>query len=126
MINYKVIARKNPLDKAAPAKYYVNPVNSGEIDLDGLAELISDGSTVRQADVYAVLIGLVNAVSMQLEEGKLVKMGKLGSFSISLNSGGAEKEEEAGAHLIKRSKIRYRPGKGLRDLLKTLNYQKAK
>ncbi len=126
MIKYKVIPRKNPQDRTLDPKYYVIPVNSGVIRLDDLAALISDGSTVRQADVYAVLVGMVNAISKQLAEGKIVKLDKLGSFSIGLNSEGVEREEEAGAHQIKRSKIRYRPAAGLRNLLKTLSFSKAK
>jgi predicted histone-like DNA-binding protein len=126
MISYKVISRKNPQDSTAPPKYYLSPVANGNIDLDGLAALISDGSTVRQADVYAVLVGMVNAISQQLAEGKRVRLGKLGTFSIGLHSEGVEKEEEAGAQLIKRSKINYRPGVELQDMLKTLNYRKTK
>lgn len=126
MIKYKVIERKNPADRTADAKYYVTPVNTGVIELDDLSTLISDGSTVRQSDVYAVLIGMVNAISKQLAEGKLVKLGKLGSFSIGLNSEGTEKPEDATANSIKRTKIRYRPAAELRNMLKSLSFSKIK
>ncbi|MBL4707533.1 MAG: DNA-binding protein [Flavobacteriales bacterium] len=126
MIKYKIIPRKNPSDRSLAAKFYVSPIHSGVVDLDRLSELISDGSTLREGDIHNVLLGMVIAISQQLADGRLVKLGKLGSFSISLNSEGAEKEEEAGAQLIKRAKIRYRPSARLKDLLKTLHFGKYK
>ena len=125
MIKYKVIARKNPSDRTLPAKYYITPVTTGVVELDELSSLISDGSTLREADVYAVLIGLVNTISKQLAAGRMVKLGRLGSFTIAVNSEGVESEEDAHAGLIKRAKIRYRPAARLRELLKTLSFQKG-
>lgn len=124
-VTYRIISRKNLQDTAAAPKFYALAVSSGKTDLDKLAALISDGSTVRQADVYAVLIGMVNAISKELAEGRIVQLGKLGSFSIGVRSAGAENEEEANSSLIKGAKLNYRPSAELSNMLKTLSYKKV-
>lgn len=124
-IKFKSIERKNIQNPTAKPKHYALAIASGKTDLDGLAALISDGSTVRQGDVYAVLIGLVNAISLELAAGRTVNMGKLGSFSIGISSEGVEEEKEVTSSLIKGSKIRYRPSTELKNVLKTLHYQKT-
>lgn len=123
-IKYKALERKNPQDRAAAAKWYASAVSNGSIDLDSLSAAISDGSTVRQADVYAVLIGLVSEVSKQLADGKIVKLGKLGSFTVNIGSNGVDTEEEVNSGLIKSAKIVYRPASDLKNMLKTLSYEK--
>lgn len=124
MMSYKVISRPNPNNRSLAPKYYPLPVYSGIVTLDELSKLMSDGSTVREGDVYAVLIEMVNAVSQQLAEGKIVRLGKLGNFRIVWNSEGALQEKEASSHLIKRNKIRYYPAKELQNMLTTLDYKK--
>ena len=53
-VKFKTITRKNPRDLAAPEKYYPSSVTRSVLDLDKLADLVGDGSTVRRNDVYAV------------------------------------------------------------------------
>lgn len=124
-IKFKSIERKNIQDPTLRPKHYALAVTAGRTDLDGLAALISDGSTVRQGDVYAVLIGMVNAISLELAAGRTVNMGKLGSFSIGISSEGVEEAKEVTSSVIKGAKIRYRPLAELKDVLKTLHYQKV-
>ncbi|QHI35338.1 hypothetical protein IMCC3317_06840 [Kordia antarctica] len=123
-VNFKVIQRKNPRDLAAAPKSYAIAINSGTVDIDRLAELVGDGSTVRQNDIYAVIIGLVNTIQGELKEGRSVSLGKLGIFSISVSSEGSDTPEEVNANNIKSAKVRYRPGKELKNMLKTLEYSK--
>lgn len=123
-VKYKPIARKNPADQSLPAKYYVTLENSGVVNLDKLAALLGSGSTARKADVYAVLIGLVEQITEQLSEGRMVKMGELGSFSLGVHSEGAESPELVNAQLIKRKKIVFRPSSNLKHMLFNLKFEK--
>jgi len=123
-VTYKVIQRKNPQDLAATPKYYAIVVRGKDVDLDQLSALISDGSTVRQNDVYAVLIGLVNVIIAQLQDGNVVRLGKLGSLAISISSAGEDLEEDVSSTSIRRARINYRPQKELQDMLKILKFQK--
>lgn len=123
-VKFKVIQKKNPQDLAATPKSYAIAISDGIADIDRLSELVADGSTVRQNDIYAVIIGLVNAIQGELKEGRSVNLGKLGTFAISLSSVGSDTEEEVNAGNIKSAKVNYRPGKEIKNMLKTLAYTK--
>jgi len=61
-VNYKAVPKKNPGNQAAPAKYYVQVVSSGEMTLRDLAKQISLISTVSTADTLAVLENFLTVI----------------------------------------------------------------
>ncbi|WP_420572969.1 HU family DNA-binding protein [Kordia sp.] len=124
-VKFKVIQKKNPQDLAATPKSYAIAVSDGTVDIDRLSVLVGDGSTVRQNDIYAVIIGLVNVIQGELSEGRSVNLGKLGTFSIGISSNPSDTPEEVGASNIKSAKVNYRPGKELKNMLKVLSYTKV-
>jgi len=124
-VKFKVIQKKNPQDLTATPKHYAIAINDGTVDIDRLSTLVGDGSTVRQNDVYAVIVGLVNVITGELSEGRSVRLGKLGMFSISVSSEGSDSAEEVSASKIKGAKVRYRPSAELKNMLKTLAYTKV-
>ena len=124
-ITFKSVARRNPQDINLPEKYYAKAIASGEVDLDTLAEQIAYECTVTESDTYAVLLALERNVAKQLQQGRIVKLGKLGNFQVSVSSEGLDTQEEVSAQAITKSRILFRPGKRLRSLLTELSYQKA-
>jgi hypothetical protein len=54
-----------------------------------------------------------------------VKLGSLGNFQVSISSEGKVTPEEVSATDVTKSRILFRPGKKLRNLLGNLNYLKA-
>jgi predicted histone-like DNA-binding protein len=124
-VKFRTVRRKNLLDPNAPPKHYVI-VHAQEVtDIDGLSGIISDKSTISRPDVYAVIIALLETIIKELMAGRSVNLGKLGSFSISVNSGGIENAEEVTAALIKKARVVYRPGMELKDMLKVLKYERS-
>jgi predicted histone-like DNA-binding protein len=123
-IKFKAVEKHNPLQKESQRKYYASAVVQKKLSLDELASLISDGSTVRRNDIYAVLIGLVDVTKRELAQGNLVQLGDLGSFTVNVSSEGKETPEALTAHHIESSKIIFRPAVQLRDMLKTLRFEK--
>ena len=124
-VSYKPIARRNPSDPTAPELYYATIVKKGEVDLDQLAHLLGKGATMRRADVFAVLEGLIEEIQEALTNGRTVKLGGIGSFSLGVNSTGVSTPEEVHSGLIIRRKIIFRPGKKLRKTLDGLDFEKA-
>ena len=124
-VKYKVLQRKNPQDFNLPEKFYAAAVNNGEVDLEKLAEQISYQCTVTESDCYAVLLSLERNIINELEQGKIVKLGRLGNFQISISSEGRDTEEEVNASVIKKARILFRPGKNLRQLINNLSFRKA-
>ena len=123
-VKYKTIARKNLQKPADPVKFYAIASASGKTDIDKLSRLIANNSTVSRTDVYAVIMGLLENVIEELADGNTVSLGKLGSFSVNVKSDGVETADAVTAATIKGAKIVYRPGGELKDMLKTLKFEK--
>lgn len=124
-VGFSVVPRKNLIDKEAPAKFYAQAQSSGDVGLDEMSSRIEKACTVHGADILAVLKVLEDEMIDSFQRGEIVRLGNIGSFQVGVRSGGAEKEEEFKATLIKRAKVNFRPGKALRDMLKTLEYGKV-
>ncbi|WP_288955219.1 HU family DNA-binding protein [uncultured Polaribacter sp.] len=124
-INYKPLERVNPQDTAAPRKYYAAVKTNGSVDFETLAALISEQCTVTETDCLAVLNVLEQNIVRELGQGRIVRLGKLGNFQVSLSSEGFATAEEVNAASITNARILFRPAKKLRNLLKNLSYQKA-
>lgn len=123
-ITYKIIARKNPQDVTLPAKFYAAVKANGSIGFEDLAELISEQCTVTDTDCLAVLNVLEKNVVRELKSGRIVRLGKLGNFQVSLSSEGLDTAEEVTAQAVTKSRILFRPAKKMRNLLQNLTFQK--
>lgn len=124
-IKFKTQSRRNPQDLTAPDKFYAAAIGNGETDMEALASMISYQSTLTDTDCFAVLRSLEHNIINELNQGRIVKLGSLGNFQVSLSSDGKATPEEVTAVDVKKSRIIFRPGKKLRALLKTVSYQKA-
>ena len=124
-IKYKPLERVNPQDTTAPKKYYAAVVANGSVDFETLAAQISEQCTVTETDCLAVLNVLEQNIVRELGQGRIVRLGKLGNFQVSLSSSGFATATEVNATGITNSRIIFRPAKKLRRLLKNLSYQKA-
>jgi predicted histone-like DNA-binding protein len=119
-IPFSPSGKTNPNDVLASMKYYPRASNFGEIDLDELAEQVSFSCTATPADCYAVIISLVDVVSSSLENGKIVRLGHLGAFQISIKGVGSDAPETVKSQNVKSASILFRPGKKLKLMLKRL------
>lgn len=123
MIQVKPLQKVNPLDLEAERKYYAHAVATGTVDLERLAYLIANQSTVREADCYAVTLSLVHNMMDALEQGNIVRLDRLGSFQIGVNSMGVSTEKDLTANAVKKAHVNFRPDARLRKMLKNLKYR---
>jgi len=124
-IKYRSLPRVNPQDITATKKYYAAVVANGSVDFETLAEQISEQCTVTETDCLAVLNVLEQNIVRELGQGRIVRLGKLGNFQVSLSSEGFATAEEVSAAGITNSRIIFRPAKKLRNLLKNLTFSRA-
>jgi predicted histone-like DNA-binding protein len=122
---FKGVQRTNPQDVTAPKKFYAQAIASDTTDLRELAELIASQSTVSRADCHAVLVALEDNIIRELQKGRIIRLGDLGSYQVGVSANGVITEEEVSANTIKKAKINFRPGIGLKAMLKSLQYKKA-
>lgn len=126
VFSFTSVLRKNMLDKEKPDMYYALAKSSGEIDIDEMAERIQRSSTVNWADVVCVLRALQTEMIESFKKAEIVRLGDLGSFYVTLRSSGALIPKDVKEGLIKGARVRFRPGKEIKNALKTLSYSKYK
>ena len=124
-VKFKVLPRKNPRDLEAPEKFYAAAIADGEVDLEGLAQMIAYQCTVTDSDCYAVLIALEHNIVNELKQGRIIKLGRLGNFQIGLSSDGKDFSEDVTASSIRKNRVLFRPGKRLRSMLRDVSYRKV-
>ena len=111
----KTVERKNPQNREAAPKYYAAVATRGNIDLDGLTSQISKVSSLSRGDVYSALLALLDVIPKELLDGKVVKLGKLGSLSLNLDSEGVDSAEEVTGDIVKSVHVVFRPSQELKD-----------
>lgn len=93
--------------------------------MESLAEMIAYQSTLTDTDCYTVLRSLEHNIVQELKQGRIVKLGSLGNFQVSISAEGQTTSEAVSAMDITKSRILFRPGKKLRKLLGDLTFSKA-
>ncbi|QHN66156.1 DsbA family protein [Bergeyella cardium] len=125
IMKFKIIKKGKPgVVGGGEKKYYASPVYSGELDLDELTARIEKISTVSGADVRAVLYSMVDVISLELSEGKIVRMGDLGSLRLSFSSEGKKEEKEVNASCIKALNFIFTAGARLKKLMNDTKFEK--
>ena len=79
--------------------------------------ITSHGSVYSRADISAILYMAVDCMREMLLEGKKIRMGDLGDFSLLLGSKGAETADKFTAQNINQVKVQWEPGKEFKNLL---------
>jgi predicted histone-like DNA-binding protein len=116
------IGKTNPTNPTQPMLFYPKVIKNGETDLDEISEKIAYESSLTQADCYAVIISLVHMISKELDEGKIVRLGPLGSFQISVKSKGSDLAEDVSSKNVQSASILFRPGKKFKEMLLNLKF----
>ena len=79
--------------------------------------ITSHGSVYSRADISAILYMAVDCMREMLLEGKKIRLGDLGDFSILLSSKGAETVDKFTAQNITNVKVQWEPGQQFKNLL---------
>ena len=125
-IKIKAVAKGQPgVVGGGDKKYYASPVMNGEMNIDALTKAIEKICTVSGADIRAVLYALVDVSVDGLERGAMIRMGELGSLRITLSSEGKLSAQEVSGTSVKKAGIIFTPGSRLKEMLKSLKYQKS-
>jgi predicted histone-like DNA-binding protein len=125
-IQIKSVERGQPgVAGGGAKKFYASPVHDREISLDGLTKAIEKTSTVNGADIRAVLYAMVEEAVNGLSDGRIIRLGDLGSLRITLNSEGKDTAEEVTATSVKKAGVIFTPGKKLQEMLKSAKYTKV-
>lgn len=125
-ITFTVVERANPQKRDDPPKYYANIIGDGKTTLDDLARYASSISTVSKADVLAVLESTFEKIAEDVADGKIVYVGDYFTLQAGGSSTGRDKAEQVTEADIKSLRTIFRPGKQIKNALKTARIQKKK
>ena len=106
--------------------YYAAVKASGEDTLEDVVRKVEAISSASKADVHLVIHSLIQVMQNSLEEGRIVRLGILGTFRISVSSQGESDPRNIGAKSVIRSRIIYKPDKALNSWLEQLKFRKLR
>jgi predicted histone-like DNA-binding protein len=106
---FKAIAKKNPREPQAPAKFYPSPVYTGDVTIRELAKEIAELSSLNTIDVLAVLEGFLTKIPQKLSQGYIVKLRDFGNLRITFSSLPSDTADKVTADKIKKAKVNFRP-----------------
>ena len=84
--------------------------------------ITSHGSVYSRADISAILYMAVDCMREMLLEGKKIRLGDLGDFSLLLASKGAETPDKFTAQNITNVKVQWEPGQQFKNLLEDAEF----
>lgn len=122
---YNKIQRGNPMDKEAPKKWYPVLKSVGMMDVQEVARLIADETTLNPKEAEMALAQLEKVLINALLNGQTVSIGSWGSFQLTISADGADTEKEAGPSKIRKINVRFQPGKTLKEAVAKASFRQA-
>jgi len=124
-LKFNVIPRKNPQHREAAPKYYASVVSDGEFTLKQMAKRVSETSSFSEGDLMGILVTMLKIIPDALADGKIVRLGDLGSLRVTVSSEGSDDEKKVTANNIRSASVTFTPGKDLKDAVSTFKFEKG-
>jgi predicted histone-like DNA-binding protein len=122
MVNYVKVKRDIHVGQNPGERYIARLVRNQDIDLDCIAESISNSTTISYADVIATLKALEIEISKAILNGSAVKLNYLGSFIPQLNAKSQLDIDTCDASSITRYSCRFFPSTKFKHNLKQAKF----
>ena len=122
MVNYVKVKRDIHVGQNPGERYVARLVRNQDIDLDSIAESISNSTTISYADVIATLEALEIEISTAMLNGSAVKLNYLGSFIPQMNAKSQLDIDTCDASSITRYSCRFFPSTKFKHNLKQAKF----
>ena len=122
MVNYVKVKRDIHTGNNPGERYLARLVRNQDIDLDSIAESISNSTTISYADVIATLKALEIEISKAILNGSAVKLNYLGSFIPQMNAKSQLDIDTCDASSITRYSCRFFPSTKFKHNLKQAKF----
>ncbi|WP_372950931.1 HU family DNA-binding protein [Mariniphaga sp.] len=125
-VNYKIVKTATPGVKGGGAyRYYPRVCSRRKMDLIELSKRISKMCTLHAADVNAVLTILTTELPDLLLDNYTIQLGEFGTFSLHASGEPSDSPEDVNESKITGLKVAFRPGKAIKDELKSAHFVKV-
>ena len=127
MIDYSVAARRNPMEKGTPPKYYACAQTNKVVSLEEFARHIAThGCVYKRADIAAVLTMAVDCLREMLLNGYKIELGDMGIFYVSFSSEGTVTAKDFNPiHNIKAVNVNWERGVEFLDLKESAEFRQV-
>ncbi len=86
---------------------------------------MSETSNFSEGDLMGILVTILKIIPDALSNGKIVRMGDLGSLRVAISSEGSEEEKKLTANNIRSTSVTFTPGKDLKYAISNFKIEKA-
>jgi predicted histone-like DNA-binding protein len=121
-ILYNKTERGNPVNPAAPKRWYPVLKSTKMMRDREVAKLLADETTLNPKEAEMALSQLLKVVTTALLNGHTVQLGELGSFRLTVSAEGSDTKEEVTANKIKKVNLRFTESEDLKNALKKAKF----
>ena len=95
ILKYRITEKKHPMRPDDPGKFYAHAVHDRTVDFEDFVTHMSEhNSPYSRGVIHGVLIDMLSCLQELVLDGKSVRLGELGLFSLGISSEGADKASE--------------------------------
>lgn len=123
-LKYVVKKRIFGFDKTKTEKYVACPLIAGTVSFPSLCEQVTKVGFAPRGVVKMVLDGLVDVLTMNMENGLTVKIGDFGTIRPSFRCKSQDTPEDVDSSTLHRRKFVFTPGERLKDMVEKVSIQK--
>lgn len=124
-IHYVLKQRASFKAASTQHKYFAVQKSTGQETLDEMIDEISTRSGFDSIEVKAILDVFVGLIPERIAEGKIVQLGDLGSFFLTIRSEEVDRSEDFNISMIKGSRLNFYPSELIERELQKIDYQKV-
>jgi len=111
-------------EEAGQEKWYGQVRVGTCVPFEKVCKQVAHHCTLTHADVAGVLKEVLTRAVDTLDDGNGVQLGRLGNFRLTAGSKGVENEEDFTLREMKVPRVRFSPGKILRDMIRDVQFRK--
>lgn len=116
MQKYKMVLKKNPLKKDAPAKWYAIPVSGEAQTTKVMTRAATENTTTAPIEMESAMELFGRYAIQQLQAGNSVRVGDLGTLRITFKSEGVENINDYNPNsMLKEARVIFTPSKTFRE-----------
>lgn len=106
--------------------FYLIITRQPRLDFEKMCNMIAERTTISPHEVSFVLAELQEVVVENLQLGRGIELGRLGSLEPSLNAKSVKNIDEINLKTVKKVRLIYKPSKQIKKALKNLRFKISK
>jgi predicted histone-like DNA-binding protein len=122
---YKAVPKGQPgVVGGGQIKYYASIIRDRDVNIRKFADEISERSMIGTTEVFGVLESFIQLMIYHMADGRMVKLGDLGTFSPTIHSHGEDVPEKVDRVTIDKYRVKFKPSAYLEKRLSIVDFEK--